>query len=219
MTATTTTSPRPISTSQVSLKRVWDGYHVWNIYTSRKAGAVLRVSVTRDGKEWVVATKADLAAEAVEVARVATLAQAKAVAAWLYNDATGAEQPALAEVLKAAPARRKAAAALSPVEAGVEVGDFFYTSWGYDQTQSEFYQVVGLTPKGVKVRQVGSAVEQDNTSSYAVVPVKDRFVGEVETKVLRPCGREGGALSFSSYKSAWKWDGTPKHVTSPGWGH
>ena len=219
MTATTTTtSPRPISTSQVSLKRVWDGYHVWNIYTDRKAGEVLRVSVTRDGKVWVVATKADLAAEAVEVARVATLAQAKAVAAWLYNDATGAEQPALAEVLKAAPARRKAAAALSPVEAGVEVGDFFYTSWGWEQTNIDFYEVVALGAKSVKVRQVGVKVVEDHTSQEAVVPAAGHYIGEVETKVLRPYG-EKGALAFSSYKSGYYWDGKPKYRTASGWGH
>lgn len=30
---------------------------------------------------------------------------------------------------------------------GYKVGDIFYTSWGYEQTNIEFYQVVKATPK------------------------------------------------------------------------
>lgn len=219
---TTTTAARPISPSQVSLTRVWDGYHVWNIYTSRETAEILRVSVNRDPetKEWVVATKADLNAESVEVARVGSLAQVRTVAAWLYNDRTGAEQASLAEVLaSAAPARRKAAASLSPVEEGVKVGDFYCASWGYDQTNIDFYEVVALGAKSVKVREVAQHRVEAEGPHDSVVPAAGHYIGEVETKVLRPCGRKGGALSFSSYKSAWLWDGTPQYRTASGWGH
>ena len=32
--------------------------------------------------------------------------------------------------------------------ANPQVGDLFYDSWGYNQTQGDFYEVVGLTPSG-----------------------------------------------------------------------
>lgn len=40
----------------------------------------------------------------------------------------------------------------------VKIGDMFYTSWGYDQTNTEHYKVVELSPSGktCKVRQIGS---------------------------------------------------------------
>lgn len=41
----------------------------------------------------------------------------------------------------------------APADVGVAVGDIFYSSWGYDQTNVDFYKVVGLTPKGVRVQE------------------------------------------------------------------
>lgn len=38
----------------------------------------------------------------------------------------------------------------------VEVGDVFYESWGYDQTNSDFYQVVAVTPKSVRIRMINA---------------------------------------------------------------
>lgn len=35
---------------------------------------------------------------------------------------------------------------------GVKVGDFFVCSWGYDQTNVDFYKVVGMTPSGKSVK-------------------------------------------------------------------
>ena len=44
----------------------------------------------------------------------------------------------------------------------VKVGDLFYSSWGYDQTNIEFFKVVGLTKSGksAKVRQIGSKTKE-----------------------------------------------------------
>ena len=37
-------------------------------------------------------------------------------------------------------------------DTSIKVGDIFYTSWGYDQTNVDFYEVVGLTPSGKSVK-------------------------------------------------------------------
>lgn len=218
---TTTTTARPISASAVRLTRVWSGYHVWNIYLgSSRSSDILRLSVTRDGKDWVVGTKADISqSNPDEVVRVKSLAQAKVAAAWVYNDRNGAEQPSLSEVLEQVPARRKAASGVTPAEAGITVGTIFYSSWGYDQTQVDFYEVVGLTPKGVKIRKIGQSVEGAGFGSDKVSATKGRFLDdEVQTKMLRGSA-DSPYLSLTSYSSAWVWDGTPKYQTASGFGH
>jgi len=37
---------------------------------------------------------------------------------------------------------------------GVEIGDIFYTSWGYDQTNIDFFEVVAVTEKMATVKPI-----------------------------------------------------------------
>ena len=37
----------------------------------------------------------------------------------------------------------------------VKVNDIFYSSWGYDQTNIDFYQVIDVLPNSVKVVKIG----------------------------------------------------------------
>lgn len=210
---TTTTTARRIEPEQISTTAVMRGWHVWNDY----AGDMVLRAMQQDDSTWTLTRKGpgDKPGEnSIEVASgLKGLAQVRSAIAALYN---GEDPQAAAE---AAPARRKAASALSPRAEGVEVGDHYYASWGYDQTNIDFYEVVALGAKSVKVRKVSARMVESHTSQEAVVPAAGCYVGEAETKVLRPCGRKGGALSFSSYKSAWLWDGTPQYRTASGWGH
>lgn len=61
-------------------------------------------------------------------------------------------------------------------------GSILVYSWGYDQTNQEFYQVISLTSKTVTIRQlvvskVSTEKEPFDLSEY-VVPVKDSFQSE-----------------------------------------
>lgn len=107
-------------------------------------------------------------------------------------------------------------------ERTVKVGDFFYTSWGYDQTNVDFYEVVGITPSGksVKVRQVCQAGADSGGPSDRVTPLRGQWFGEeILTKRLQRSDYEGWAFHVASYATAWLWDGVPKHQTGYGWGH
>jgi len=65
----------------------------------------------------------------------------------------------------------------------LEVGDVVNTSWGYNQTQCEFYQVVGLKAKTmVHLREIA----QKHTDDAHVVPVLNKFVGEQFSKRVNP---------------------------------
>lgn len=105
-------------------------------------------------------------------------------------------------------------------EHGYEVGDFIYSSWGYDQTNVNFYQVVGLTPRGVKIREVAKKVVKESGAQEYVVPVPNKFIDSAMTKRVSP-GYGGGAgrVKIDSVQSGSKWDGNPKYQTAFGFGH
>lgn len=98
----------------------------------------------------------------------------------------------------------------------LKVGDILYSSWGYDQTNIDFYQVVGLVgKKQVKIKQIASkGVEDTGYCSRMVVAVKDSFVGEEMRKLVSTSGYCGDGVKIASYASAHLWDGKPKNETS-----
>lgn len=131
--------------------------------------------------------------------------------------------------------------------AEVKVGDFLVSSWGYDQTNVDFYKVVGFTKSGKSVRlQKWSSQTVDTSScgsSDRVVPgpvpaiytdwsaVTDdmdhwqqmaaKVVRDapVFTKRLSASGYFGASVSLTSYSNAYLWDGKPEHQTGYGFGH
>ena len=98
----------------------------------------------------------------------------------------------------------------------VKVGDFFYSSWGYDQTNVNFYQVLALIgKKSVVIREVNIKVTETKGTCDYVVPIPGDFRKENEfTKRISL----GNRISFD-YRSASLWDGTPKYKTGYGYGH
>ena len=60
----------------------------------------------------------------------------------------------------------------------VKVGDLFSMSWGYDQTNVNYFQVTRTTPKGVYVREIGAKSVPDTQGFMCetVRPVKDSFL-------------------------------------------
>ncbi len=99
----------------------------------------------------------------------------------------------------------------------LKVGDILYTSWGYDQTNVDFYQVVEVIGKcTVVIREVGQkTIDGFGGPSEKVVAVKDSFIGEPMTKR----SNSTNSVRIASYASASPWDGQPKHQTGFGWGH
>ena len=62
----------------------------------------------------------------------------------------------------------------------IKVGDILYNSWGYDQTNVDFYQIVKVLDASVIIRQISSEQVPNSggfMSSY-VRPIPNSFVGE-----------------------------------------
>lgn len=91
------------------------------------------------------------------------------------------------------------------------VGDLLYTSWGYEQTNVEWFQVTEVKPSGktVVLREVAREVEDTGFMSGVSKPLKDAFVGEPLTKRVRT----GDAVSIDNVRSAFKWNGKPKYCS------
>lgn len=133
----------------------------------------------------------------------------------------------------------------TPAAEGIKVGDFFVASWGYEQTNIDFYKVVGLTPKGVKIQAWQSAQIDGKGSPYqdAVIPgdgartVRDHSActsgmdfwerqaavverpAPVETKRLNTAGGWKASVKINSFAWAYKWDGSTQYATAVGFGH
>ncbi len=103
----------------------------------------------------------------------------------------------------------------------LKLGDILSSSWGYDQTNVDFYQVVEVVgANSVKIQKVAQAIAQeDNTpcgpSAEYVVAVPGRFLGEPMLKRVSA----GNYIRVSSYNGASLWSGKAKYQTALGWGH
>lgn len=118
--------------------------------------------------------------------------------------------------VKAPPAAPEAAPPSS--NHGVALGAIFVSSWGYEQTNVSYYQVVGVRSASVVIRKIESHVVGNNGYENMMMPSKDQFRGEPKLKRVGVySGRPG--LRISSYESAFLWDGKPQRQTDSRYGH
>lgn len=97
----------------------------------------------------------------------------------------------------------------------LEVGDILHTSWGYDQTNATFYQVVAVNGKTqVTLSQIGKRLSDDGTGAVPV-PEKHYTYPEWHSRsgrrdLFRRKVHDGDGVSSNSYMWAGRWDGRPK---------
>lgn len=98
-------------------------------------------------------------------------------------------------------AKRKEEAKVRAAEmsAKVKVGDIFVDSWGYEQTNVDFYQVVAKpSPKTVIVREIACVTEEGSEQSHgmadSVFPARDQFIGKEMKKRI---DKYGGFKTYS----------------------
>ena len=89
------------------------------------------------------------------------------------------------------------------------VGDVIYNSWGYDQTNIDYFQVVEVKAKSIVIREIAQNRSQTGYMSGEAQPIRNKFCGEPITKVI---GLRGG-ISFDHGAGA-KWDGKAKYYSS-----
>lgn len=92
-------------------------------------------------------------------------------------------------------------AALSKPQEFLKLGDVLVCSWGYDQTNIDYYQVLELVGKrGVKICEIGCESIETLSMQGNSVPVVGSFVGKPMLKRVNEYGR----VRIASYASASK---------------
>ena len=97
----------------------------------------------------------------------------------------------------------------------LKVGDILTGSWGYDQTNIDYYVVKEVGQKSVKIREIGSKVVGHGSGTDRVVANPNAETGPVMLKRVGP--RNG--VKISSYLWVYPWDGRPQSETDAMSGH
>lgn len=81
----------------------------------------------------------------------------------------------------------------------VKVGDVFRDSWGYDQTNIDYYEVVEVKGQYVVVREIAQQRDLEEWSGGKCIPAPGQFIGEpIRKKVL-----SGNSIKTHSFSWAY----------------
>lgn len=106
---------------------------------------------------------------------------------------------------KDAKAARKAKAAEAQANHGVKVGDVFRSSWGYDQTNVDYYQVVAVGNKTATFCKIAQLSESDGFLQGNCVPAPNQFIGKPFKKLIQKSSTESSAyIKIYSFANAYK---------------
>lgn len=111
------------------------------------------------------------------------------------------------------------------------LGDIWRTSWGYDQTNVEFFEIVEIRGKHAILREIAQASTDDGMGSERCVPqsgayLEPRYDGDDRGRPIRRLIQDG-RIKIDEVRTAWPWGervagviiGPAAHRTASGWGH
>tara|TARA_Y100000310_G_scaffold307482_1_gene349605 strand:- start:5450 stop:5830 length:381 start_codon:yes stop_codon:yes gene_type:complete len=84
--------------------------------------------------------------------------------------------------------------------AKLEPGTVLVNSWGYDQTNIDFYEVVSKTKASVKIRPIGSEEVEDSRLAMQGTcrPVRGQYTGDTQTRRIGPGYVKVGHYDFQT---------------------
>jgi hypothetical protein len=65
-----------------------------------------------------------------------------------------------------------------------KVGDILVNTWGYDQTNVDWYAIIAVKPRSVVIIEIGSAAVEDREPGYS--PMSDHCIPQPQTVVGKP---------------------------------
>ena len=88
---------------------------------------------------------------------------------------------------------------------GVVAGDVFRCSWGYDQTNIDYYEVIAVTGKTATVCRIGCLSQEDGFLQGESVPSLGAFIGKPFKKLIQKRSVDSEAfLTMNSFSTAFK---------------
>ena len=88
----------------------------------------------------------------------------------------------------------------------IKTGTILYTSWGYEQTNVEFFEVLEIKGAVVTLREIMQDARETGFMSGQCVPIPGKY-NEKEPAIKRRITAHG--IKISNCTTAWLWDGTP----------
>lgn len=101
-----------------------------------------------------------------------------------------------------------------PERPEIKVGDIWSCSWGYDQTNVDFYKIVKVTPKTVTLQKIDTKHHEAlNGLAERVVPDPDSVCKWQPKPFRRKISwyRDEPQCKIESYSFARPWDGEPEY--------
>ncbi|MDX7951257.1 hypothetical protein P7D22_08710 [Lichenihabitans sp. Uapishka_5] len=98
---------------------------------------------------------------------------------------------------------------------GLEVGHVLVASWGYEQTNIDFYQVTAIVGRCmVEVRKIAQSDASTGREPWATgkaMPALDAFTGSTLRRRVNGASR---SIRIDDVRTAFVWDGRPKAWTA-----
>lgn len=94
-----------------------------------------------------------------------------------------------------------------------QVGQIFYNSYGYEQTNVSFYQITEIKGKKVILHEVVQHRTYSHSMAGSTLPVKNDFIGKPIEKIIQLRAR-GPETIDAFLKDLLVWDGQPKYWSS-----
>jgi len=102
----------------------------------------------------------------------------------------------------------------------MQIGTVLYASWGYGQTNVDFFEVTKVTRCSVEVRKLDKRVTSIDGATIHVVPVIGTFVEEAIRRRPRTSTYDGSPIvNVNSFTFAQPWNGRPMRATHPAYGY
>lgn len=98
-------------------------------------------------------------------------------------------------------------------KANVKVGDIFYTSWGYDQTNIDFYKIVAVKNKTISYVSIGEDRTYTGPMQGTVVPNINHIGTNVKNARILVDGNGTVSFKVTNYSWAYPYNGQPKSFT------
>ena len=108
----------------------------------------------------------------------------------------------------------------------IELGAIFYTSWGYEQTNIEWFEVVKTTAKTVTLRRIAGAREYCGAMDGYTKPCPGSYVDDFKfdddenangiRRIVKNYGwgnEDSWSCKIDEVRHAHLWDGKPKHFS------
>ncbi len=106
------------------------------------------------------------------------------------------------------------------IQKEIKVNDIFYSSWGYEQTNIDYYKVKKVMNNMIELVAIENKIDYENSTKYtdAVIPYPANEGKRIFRRKVKYYG-DRPSVMISSFQYACKWDGHPKARTNSYYGH